>query len=127
MESTKGTSESEIWTRKENLGIKIRQASKTPALIIHRSVIEFQSELDVARGLRTGEDSHPRTHSRGATIRIQIYAVESIEEVRAELQPHSLRDGKVLLQAQVHISVSRSADRALCRAVSKALSIAGQG
>src|SRR5216683_575047 len=125
MESTKGNSE--IWTRKGYLRIKIRQASKTPASIIHRSVIEFQSELDVAWGLRTGEDSHPRTHSRRATIRIQIHPIESIKEVGAELQPHSLTEGEVLLQAQVHIRVSRSTYRALCRAVSKPFGIRGQG
>src|SRR5712671_669791 len=124
-ESTKGNSK--IWTRKGYLRIKIRQASKTPALIIHRSVIEFQSELDVPWRLRTGKDSHPRTHSRCATIRIQIHAIESIEEVGAELHLHSLTEGKVLLQAQVHIRVSRSTYRSLCRAVSKALSIRRQG
>src|SRR6266849_6144295 len=106
---------------------KIRQASKTPASIIHRSVIEFQSELDIARRLGTGEDAHPRTHSRRATIRIQIDAIEGIKEVRTELQLHSLSDGEVLLQAQVDICVSRSSYWALRRTVSKALGIRGQG
>src|SRR6267143_2675258 len=125
MESTKGNSE--IWTRKGYLRIKIRQASKTPASIIHRSVVEFQSELDVAWGLRTGEEPHPRTHSGRATIRVQIHPIESIKEVGAELQPHSLTEGEVLLQAQVHVRVSRSTYRPLCRAVSKPLGIRGQG
>src|SRR5260370_19097119 len=101
MESTKGNSK--IWTRKGYFRIKIRQASKTPASIIHRSVIEFQSELDVTWGLGAGEDSHPRTYSRCATIRIQIHTIESIQEVGAELQLHSLTEVKVLLQAQVNI------------------------
>src|SRR2546430_6001938 len=125
MQSTKG--KSDIWSRKRILRIKIRQASKTPASIIHRSVIEFQSELDIARRLGTGEDAHPRTHSRRATIRIQIDAIEGIKEVRTELQLHSLSDGEILLQAQVHICVSRSTYWALRRTVSKALGIRGQG
>src|SRR6266853_1716868 len=97
MESSKGNSE--IWTRKGYLRIKIRQASKTPASIIHRSVIEFQSELDVTCRLRSGNNSHalPRRGPRGKTaIRIQIRAIEGIEEIGAELKLRPLAYREVL-------------------------------
>src|SRR5579863_10304446 len=96
-----------------NMGNKKGQASGDCLPHDTASEVELQGELDVARVLRAIDQPHIASQRRSRSI--QVDAVEGVDEVGAELQPLRLGDAKVLLQTQVHVEITGSPNRSLCR------------
>lgn len=75
-------------------------------LIIRRLqlIVELKSELDVSWRLCTGD--LPQRWTQVPRIRrVGLHMVESIDEVRAELQSEPLRHLEVLMKAEVYVRV----------------------
>src|SRR5215470_5123960 len=79
--------------------------------------VELQGQLDVARILRGIDLSQVSAQSGCRSI--EVHSVECIQEIRTELESHAFRDVEVLLQAQVDVSITRTAYWTLSRAVAK--------
>src|SRR6266498_1465097 len=81
------------------------------------SVVQLECELDDSCVLRTAGYAHIHS-AAGCAGTVEVHVIESIQEVAAELHPHSFRDSEVLLQAQVDIRITGATNRSLRRAIS---------
>src|SRR5579872_510273 len=89
---------------------KNKDAGGIAACIIIRgstSIIEFQRQLYVSWWLGSCDLAHRGTVTHVGRIVLDV--VKRVDEVRAELQAEPLRNGKVLVQTQVHVGVTRRA------------------
>lgn len=66
--------------------------------MITRSEVELERELDITRVLRGVDQTHRRA-SHARVWSIQVNVIESVYEVRPELELHSFGNVEVLLQA----------------------------
>ena len=69
------------------------------------SIIELQSQLYVP--WRLGAGNLPHRRSQGHVGCVVLDMVEGVNEVGSELQPESLGNREVLMQAEVNIAVVR--------------------
>src|SRR5580693_2691897 len=86
----------------------MRQAGVCACLIIRALSgleIQLQRELNVSRGLRRLNNASGRFIHRRIRYR-EVDAVKHIQEVGAELEPKSLADLEVFLQAGIPVVVS---------------------
>src|SRR5947207_14362772 len=79
--------------------------------------IELEGQLDVAWIL--GGVDLSQVSAQSGCWGVEVHSVECIQEVRTELEFHTLRDVKVLLQAQVNVSVAGTTDWTLGRAIAE--------
>ena len=105
------------WACEEFLSEKSRTKEKNDAGVIHTciiiwlpnisssSIIELQSQLYVSWRLGAGDLAHCR--SQGHVRCVVLDMVEGVDEVGSELQPESLGNREVLMQAEVNIVVVR--------------------
>lgn len=81
------------------------QASSLACIIIGAScsVVEFERQLYVPRGLSTG--NLPHCGSQAHVRCVELGVVEEVDEVGSELQPESIGEREVLVHAHVDICV----------------------
>ena len=84
------------------------QARSAPASLIIRfltSIVELQRQLDVSWRLSARNLAHAGANTHARCIVLNM--IEGVDEVRAELQPESFGNRKVLMQAEIDVTVMR--------------------
>src|SRR6185312_16222061 len=71
----------------------------------YSSIVKLERQLNVPWRLRAGNLAHGRSKAHIRSVVLNM--IEEVDEVTPELQSDPFRDWKVLMQAHIHVGITR--------------------